>query len=216
MNTDLANSLLSGPDYFRCELMRCTMRKASCVARRKTGHGFVSKGTEIIPSECRDCSQGAEIAGESKQASAIKEREMENKTKECRRCGEGKSLDEYHLQRGGRMGRSSICKRCKSIIDKIGWVASKEQDASAKPSCVPQKTFREASELLREHKLVKYPCESEPASLSVEKPDRTTITLDFEGREDVLAWLSRTAAENFRNPEQQALYVLHQVAGSRA
>lgn len=40
------------------------------------------------------------------------------------------------------------------------------------------------------------------------------LELSFKGYENVLEWLKRTAAENFRTVDQQVLYVLHQMASA--
>lgn len=39
---------------------------------------------------------------------------IEVKSKQCRSCGEDKPLEDFSLLKGGKFGRHSHCKRCRS------------------------------------------------------------------------------------------------------
>lgn len=185
MNTDF-NSLLLGPDYFRCEKLSCTIRKSVCIERRKATHVRHRGDHFFVPDSCVDCGQGAEIAsgdGEPK----VKEAGMDIFKKTCSKCGQEKPLEEFHINKTGRMGRMPVCKTCKC----------------------------EYMTQLRAARLGKKISGQAPVAPPViRKPASSTLTLNFEGYENVLEWLSRSAAENFRNPDQQALFVLHQISAA--
>ena len=50
---------------------------------------------------------------------------METRTKECRKCGEEKSLDEFHVNNSAKDGKLSKCKACVSKIHKEKYYADK-------------------------------------------------------------------------------------------
>jgi hypothetical protein len=54
--------LMSGPDYFTCERMHCTMVKSCCYTRQEKGMPTnSSKIKYYIPEECKNCTQGKSI-----------------------------------------------------------------------------------------------------------------------------------------------------------
>jgi hypothetical protein len=204
MSTGSINSLLLSPDFFRCEKTSCTMRKSACAARQKQGFGSTPAGGPTIPMECEECSQGLAIArelGAEQRGHVTKIRKSKTKdktmdqTKVCTKCHIEKQLEEFHLQSSGKFGRNSICKKCKS--KKVVNYVSEEE-------------LKQAAELRKESQ-AKISAPSLPqASMSAS----STITLNLERYQDVLEWLSQKAFENFRTPDQQALFILHQVAAA--
>jgi len=117
--------ILEGPDFFKCERFRITMKKQICVDRqvkRKTV-GLSEHSNHL---QCLDCEQGRQIAKElgakvktskpldspDKPGNDEKGSNTMTDKKTCNDCGKEKVLDDFPKNPSYRDGHTNKCKAC--------------------------------------------------------------------------------------------------------
>jgi len=209
---------LSGIELFHCEKYHAEITRKSCIARqarstRKEIWGYGDPG-------CRDCAQGKQIKekleefnrqqADSRDARPCvstdkKEDTMDENVsagpgpsaapvKVCSICGKPKSYDDFRNRKKSKDGKAARCRECTSQREKIykkkaGIRKTDEQDSRDARPCVSTPE----------------PCVSTPESAPISD---TGVTIDFDGYPDMLARIAKEAADNFRTPDMQILYIL--------
>ena len=200
---------------FHCEKYHAEITKKSCVAKqarstRKEIWGYGDPG-------CRDCAQGKQIKEEMEEinrqqtdsrdarpcvSTDKKEDTMDENVsarpgpsaapvktvKTCSICGKPKSYDDFRNRKKSEDGKAAQCRECIS-----------QKEKAYKKKARIRKTDEQAGS--RDAR----PCVSTPVSAPISD---TGVTIDFGGYPDMLARIEKEAADNFRTPDMQILYIL--------
>ncbi|MDY7035544.1 MAG: hypothetical protein SV375_05195 [Thermodesulfobacteriota bacterium] len=203
-NTDNADEILGGPDYFRCERFNTRLKKINCVRRQDGDHEIYSPyatTSEIYMSldVCLDCEQGKEIRRQVDK----KEELMENeKTKICKECSKEKPLSEFHASRNGKDGRHAKCKICRHE----DYIKDREMIKSAKAGKI---ATQEPGLATRPHGEDRD--QGGDIDQDIEIKGQMTVSLNFEGHEWIYHSLRDYAVDNLRTIEAQAIYMIREV-----
>lgn len=118
----------------------------------------------------------------------------------CVACEERKPLDEFHRDKFGKYGRKSTCKACTSARAKEYWRRKRDGQGRTR---IPK-----PATTIPTGKIVPPEIPPDKAAATVRLFGPSTLILQFDGHDELKQWLEGEAKASFREPDQQALYIL--------
>jgi hypothetical protein len=205
MTESNAAQILSGPEFFRCNRLHSTMRKALCVEYQvgKPGRNpFIGSGLVKKRECCIRCGQGEAILKEFEIDPAgfevkpyvlkiIKTKGVEimgipegkthaaKQTKVCKGpCGQEKDLDDFRVNRFCKDGHEGQCRECRTKQGKIAYEARRAK-AGIKPRKVKTEVGSQKPDIREQGAVKESPATVKLAEVNARlKEERGTTMLD--------------------------------------
>ena len=192
-------AILRGPDYFRCDRFRVTMKKAYCIEQQRIWEsGDYNRRDGWKYEKCDKCEQGKESGMSAENSTQAQAQACVSASKAaapapvCKRCGEQPAMIRKDTGRvvNGYCGACNGAVRTENRLERLKSLEERENE-----------TIR-AKETMSEESVT-------VTTKTVHNTGKSVISVDFTGREEMLMALQKQAGIDFRPVDLEILYLIN-------